>query len=98
MFVKIIKSYRDIVAICDADLIGKKFEEGKFQLDIKENFFKGERKTEREAIKIIEDMLKEDATFNIAGEKSVNAALKAKIISQEEIKRIQKIPFALVLL
>lgn len=98
MFVKIIKSYRDIVAICDADLIGKKFEEGKFQLDIKENFFKGERKTEREAIKIIEDMLKEDATFNIVGEKSVNVALKAKIISQEEIKRIQKIPFALVLL
>ncbi len=98
MFVKIIKSYRDIVTICDADLMGKKFEEGKFQLDIKENFFKGERKTEKEAITIIEDMLKEDATFNIVGEKSVNAALKAKLISPEEIKKIQEVPFALVLL
>ena len=48
MLVRIIKSYRDIVVICDSDLIGKEFEEGKFQIDIKENFFKGEEKTEQE--------------------------------------------------
>ena len=39
MFVNVIKSYRDVVAICDKELIGKKFEEGNFQLDVKENFF-----------------------------------------------------------
>ena len=28
MFVNVIKSYRDVVAVCDKELIGKKFEEG----------------------------------------------------------------------
>jgi hypothetical protein len=35
MYVNIINSYRDIVAICDKDLLGKKFFEEKRQLDIK---------------------------------------------------------------
>lgn len=98
MLVKIISSYRDIVAICDSELIGKKFEEEKFQLDVKENFFNGEELEEKEAIKIIEKMALNDATFNIVGKNSVNAALKAGIITEEGIKHIQGIPFALVLL
>lgn len=98
MFVKIIKSYRDTVVICDSDLIGKRFEEGKFQLDIKESFYKGEELSEEKVIKIMKEMSKEDATFNIVGEKSVNIALKIGIISKEGIKKIRNIPFAMVLL
>ena len=98
MFVNVIKTYRDVVAICDKDLLGKKFEEGKFQLDIKESFYKGEEASEEEAIKIIKDMSKEDSTFNIVGEEAVNAALRAEIISKEGIKKIQGVPFALILL
>ena len=98
MFLRIIKTYRDVVAVCDEDLLGKKFEEGKFQLDVKENFFKGEKTSEEKAIEIMQNMLKEDATFNIVGEKSVKAALKAGVISEEGIKKIQDIPFALVLM
>ena len=98
MFVKIINSSRNIVAICDSNLIGKKFEEGKFQLDIKENFYKGEEILEEQVIDIIQKMSKEDSTFNIVGEKSVNCALKTGIISQEGIKKIQGIPFAMVFL
>ena len=98
MIVKIIKSYRDIVAICDSELLGKKFEEGKLQLDVKESFFNGEETDKEKAIEIMQDMEKEDALFNIIGEESVNAALKAGIIKKEGIKKIQGIPFALVLL
>jgi len=98
MFVKIIKSYRDIVAICDSNLLGKKFEQGEFQLDVKESFFKGNEISEEKLIEIIKKMSEEDATFQIVGEKSVRIALKEGIISQEGIKKIQKIPFALVLL
>ena len=98
MIVKIIKYYRDIVAICDSELLGKKFEEGKLQLDVKESFFNGEETDEEKAIEIMQDMEKEDALFNIIGEESVNAALKAGIIKKEGIKKIQGIPFALVLL
>ena len=98
MLVKIHKTYRDVVAICDSDLIGKRFEEGRFQLYIKESFFKGEKTSKEKVIKIMQYMSREDSTFNIVGEKSVNTALEAGIITKEGIKRIQGIPFALVLL
>ena len=98
MQVKIQKSYRDIVAICDSGLLGKRFEQGKFQLDIKESFYRGEEKTKTEVLDIIKNMSAEDATFNIVGKESTDTALKAGIISQKGIKEISGIPFALVLL
>jgi len=97
MFLNIIKSHRDIIVVCDKELLGKKFEEGKFQLDIKENFYKGKEADSESIIETMKKMSAEDATFNIVGEKSVNTALKAGIISKEEIRRIKGIPFALVL-
>ena len=98
MFVNIIKTYRDVVAICDKELLGKKFEEGKFQLDIKESFYKGEETPEEEVIEIMKSKSAEDATFNIVGPKSVNAALKAGISSEEQIRKIKGIPYILILL
>lgn len=99
MFIKIHKSYRDVVAICDADLIGKTFEQGKFQLDCKETFYKSdETYNEKKAITIIQNYAKEDATFNIVGPNSVKTCIKAGIISQDSVKKIDNIPFALVLL
>jgi len=98
MLIKIHKSYRDIVAICDSDLIGKKFEEDKFQLQISESFFGGDKKTQEEVENIINDFNKEDAIFNIIGEKSVAVALKSGIITDESIKKIQNIPFSMVLM
>jgi hypothetical protein len=97
MFVKIIKSYRDTVAICDSELLGKIFEEGKFQLDVKESFFKGEKMSEEEILEIIEDMSAEDATFNIVGERAISVALKSGVISEDGIRKIQGIPIGLVL-
>jgi len=98
MIVNIIKTYRDVVAICDSELLGKRFEEGKFQLDVKESFFKGNETDEEKTIEIMKDLAKEDATFNIIGKQSTNAALKAGIIKQEGIGRIANIPFALILI
>lgn len=98
MLIKIIKTYRDVVAVCDKKLIGKRFEEDKFQLEVKENFFNGDETDEEKAIEIMKQMSMRDSTFNIVGEKSVNTAIKAGIISREEIKKIQDIPFALVLM
>jgi hypothetical protein len=97
MQVKLIKSYRDIVAVCDSDLLGKRFEEGKFQLDIKESFYKGEELSEEKTIDFMTSMSKEDATFNIVGQDSVEAALQAGIISQESIGNIGGVPFAMIL-
>ena len=101
----IIRSYRDVIAVCDASILGKRFEEqssaGKGivrQLDVKENFYRGEEVSEEKAIEIMKRFAHEDATFNIAGHEAVTAALKAEVISKESIGKIQGIPFALVLL
>jgi len=98
MLIKIHKSYRDVVAVCDSELIGKYFAEREFQLDVKESFYNGEEVSEEELKELIQNMSKEDATFNIVGEKAVSCALEAGIISEDGINKIQGVPFALVLM
>lgn len=79
-----------VVALCDKDLVGKKFEDKKLQLDITERFYKGEEKPEQEIIEI----LKEAANINIVGKKSIKLALKAGVIEKENIIKIKGIPHA----
>jgi hypothetical protein len=98
MLIKIHKSYRNIVAVCDFDLIGKTFEQGERILEVRENFYNGEEIGEEKLIELMRNLAREDATFNIVGRKSVEVALKAGIISREGIKKVKGIPFALVLL
>lgn len=98
MFVKIIKTYRNVVAVCDKELLGKVFEEGIRLLDVKESFYRGEQVSEEKAIEIMKKYFVEDATFNIVGARSVQAALNAGIISEENIGEVSKIPFALTFL
>jgi hypothetical protein len=98
MQIKIHESYRTIVALSDIDLLGKTFEEGIMQLEVKPSFFQGEKKEKKEVVEILKNMNKEDATFNIVGKKSCEAALEAKIIKKNGIIKIQDVPVALVLL
>lgn len=98
MYINIIDSYRIVVALCDEDLLGKTFEEGEKQLHIKESFYKGEQKDKGEVLFILDNMRKEDATFNIVGEESIITAMQAGIITGEGIMRVNEIPYALVLL
>ena|SRR3989344_7620826 len=95
---KIHVSYRNAVAIADSDIIGKRFEEGQRQLDIKESFYKGKEIGKEELIQEMIDQTKEDSTFNIVGKNSVAAAIEAGIISKESVGKVQGVPFALVLL
>lgn len=98
MLIKIHKAYRNVVSVCDSELLGKYFEQGIKQLDIRETFYNGEKKTGEELVEILRDMAMEDSTFNIVGKNSVACALKAGIIAKEGIKKVAGIPFALVLL
>ncbi|OGJ19060.1 hypothetical protein A3K73_01945 [Candidatus Pacearchaeota archaeon RBG_13_36_9] len=98
MNLKIHNSYRNVVAICDSELMGKRFEEEKRQIDLSGEFFNGEEMSEEQVLAIMKDEKTEDATFNIVGEKAVELALKAGIIKKEGIIKIQGIPIALTLL
>lgn len=98
MYVNVIDSYRYVVAICDKELIGKRFEQGKFQLYAKENFYKGEEKTPEEVKAIMKSLRAEDATFNLVGEKTIAIAIEVGIIYPENVGTISNIPYAMVLL
>ena len=101
MFVNIIESYRSVVAVSDEDLIGKQFFEGIKQLDIKENFYKGENSktlSKEETKKVMIELKKEDATFNIVGEKSIQCAIEAGVINERQVLTIEGIPYSLILL
>ena len=98
MQIKVHDSYRKIVALSDVELLGKTFAEGIKQIEIRANFFKGDKKSREQIIRILEDINKEDAMFNIVGKKSVQVALEAGVISKEGIITIQGVPIALGLL
>lgn len=91
ILVKIHKTkYRDIVAVCDANLIGKKFEEGDLQLDITERFYKGTELSEDEII----FLLRTAENINVVGEESIAIAVKSGMISKSNIIKIKGIPHA----
>jgi hypothetical protein len=97
MFVKIHKATRLVVAVCDSNLLGKRFEERNLQLDLTGGFFRGEEKSDKEVGELFEFYRMEDACFNIVGEESCQIAKQKGLVSEEGISRIDKVPFALVL-
>jgi hypothetical protein len=95
MHIKIHEAYRTIVALADSEIIGKKFEEGIKQIEVKSTFFQGDKKTKEEIIQILQEMDQNDATFNIVGNESIQAAIEAGIIDQKGVMKIQDVPIAL---
>jgi hypothetical protein len=81
---------RKIVAVCDDNLIGKRYEEKGLQLDLCSLFYKGVKKTEKEIL----DMLNGPCILNIVGKESIDLALKQKLIEKKHILIISEIPHA----
>ncbi|MEK6918915.1 MAG: DUF424 family protein [Nanoarchaeota archaeon] len=97
--IKVHKTYRSVVAVCDEEIIGKNYEEGQKVLQVPESFYKGEIiATEKELMELLVDLAAEDSTFNIAGKRSVDAAIKAGLVNKKGVGTVQGIPFALILL
>ena len=91
MIVKIHKSQNGkVVAICDSDILGKKFEEGDKQLDLTSSFYQGKEKSVDEIIEIF----KSAYIINLVGKNSVQLGIQAKIIDPKHVIEINGIPHA----
>ena len=90
MIVKIHKTHegRIILAVCDSDLIGKKFEEGDLQLDLSGGFYKGEEMSEERIL----SLFKVVNIVNLVGKNAVELGKKAGIV--EKVITIDGIPHA----
>ena len=93
-------SAHKVLALCDAALLGKFFEEGKADLDLNSNasFYKGEKVGGKEAEKMLNEALADSrSSLNVVGEKSV-ACLKKALSSFDEksVKKVAGVPHAQV--
>ena len=79
-----------IAAVCDSDILGKKFEEGDLQLDLTGDFYKGEEKNAADAI----DLIKSANHVNLVGKESVKLGIQEGIVDEQNVKTIQGIPHA----
>ena len=89
-----ISSEREIVSICDENLIGKKFETEDLQIDVTERFYKGEKVDEKQLLAIVKDV----NSINAVGKDSIKFLLDNKFIEKENIIKIGNIPHAIVIL
>ena len=95
---KVHESYRKVIAVCDTDIIGKKFFEGNRQLDLRESFYSGENLEKEKAVHSLKRFKLDDATFNIVGKKAIQVAIDAGLIDENGFDYVDGIPFSLILL
>ncbi len=79
-----------LVAVCDPDILGKKFEEGDLVIEVKEKFYGNERVGKERVIRALQY-----ATIaNVTGINSVECAIEAGIIDRDRVLWIAGIPHA----
>ena len=79
-----------LLVITDLEIIGKKFDQGKLQLDLTKEFYKGQQKSAEEA----KELLSRARYIHFTGEQAILLGLRAELIDKEKILRIANIPHA----
>ena len=78
--------------ICDAHLIGKKFNQNNLKIHISKSYY-GEKLVEK---KEAENLLKNSSIINMVGKEIISLSVSIGIGSEKGIKEIDGIPFLIV--
>lgn len=90
-FVKIHKKLgREVLAICDEDILGKTLDDENIHFEIKIEFYKGE-KLKEDQVKLL---LKDSINYNIIGKEIVKIAIEIGVIEEDQVIKIKGIPHA----
>ena len=79
-----------MISACDKDLVGKKFKEGKFQIDVSKNFYNGKLVDTKTLRRYLEDA----AIANLVGKETVNYAIKLGLVDPECVLKVKGVPHA----
>lgn len=79
-----------VIAVCDKRFLGKSFKEGKRQLEVSKNFYKGEEASEEK----VKQALKEGTILNLVGEKTVSLGISLGLINKEKVTEIEGVKHA----
>ena len=78
--------------ICDAELLGKKLIQDKFNMNISESYY-GEKLVHKEEAK---SLLQNSSIINMVGKEIISLSIELGIGSETGIKTISDIPFLIV--
>ncbi|MBW2988392.1 DUF424 domain-containing protein [Candidatus Woesearchaeota archaeon] len=82
-----------VAAVCDSELIGKRFTQDNLQLDLSSRFYAGEEMREESFESIMDGF----DVINMVGERAIAVAIKHGLIKEQDVIRISGIPHAQVL-
>lgn len=82
-----------LVAICDSDVLGERFEDGKVSLTVTEEFYGGE---EVDAEQVIESLTRADVA-NIVGTRAVELAIREGFVDEGHVLDVGETRHAQVL-
>ena len=79
-----------LLAMCDAEILGKTLQEGKIVFHVKEDFYKGAKVELEEAMA----MIKNSTIVNMIGKNVVQKAIEKGYVHPEAVLNIEGIPHA----
>lgn len=79
-----------LLAICDAEILGKTLREGKIVFHVNEEFYKGARVSIEEAIAVIEN----STIINMIGKNVVQRAIEKGYVHPEAVLNVEGTPHA----
>jgi len=82
-----------LLAICDADILGKTLREGKIVFCVKEDFYKGARVNIEEAV----SMIRNCTIVNMVGKNVVKKAIEQGYVHPEAVLDIEGVPHAQII-
>ncbi len=89
--IKIYRRGNDVlIGACDENLIGKTFEEGKYQFEVRKDFYDGERVTPE----ILKEFLENATIANLVGDETIACAIEMGLIDPDCVIKIKGIPHA----
>jgi hypothetical protein len=82
-----------LLAICDADLLGRTLKEGKIVFRIKDEFYNGRKATVEEAV----CMISNSTIVNLVGKNCVEKAIAKGYVHPEAVLEIEGVPHAQII-
>jgi hypothetical protein len=79
-----------VIGACDEKLLGKKFRDGKFQIDVAKHFYEGQRIDK----KTLEKYLLDATIANLVGPETVKCAVDLGLVDPECVLKIKGVPHA----
>ena len=76
-----------LVSVCDADLLGRTFENGRVSITVEESFYGGEDAVEADADTVV-DGLRRASVANLVGEECVGIAVEAGLVDEATVLEV----------